>query len=192
VDIDAARRSPASISIFSENTIMDGNLITFYILAAVAVGAALGMLFSKNAIYSALFLILNFAVAAVFYLILGAPFIAMAQITVYAGAIMVLFLFVVMLLGAEQLQGPVEGAAGRWQMPLSVLLALVLLGTLGYVFVTGATAGGAAEAAVDAGPAAIGMALFEAYVFPFEVASILLLVAMIGVVVLRTKRGRNA
>ena len=89
-----------------------------------------GMLLSRNAVYAALFLVLNFATVAVFYLILGAPFIALAQMTVYAGAIMVLFLFVIMLLGAEKLQRgqsaalaapagdrPGPGAAGRGGLP---------------------------------------------------------------------------
>ena len=78
---------------------MSLDLILFLILALVAIATALGMLFSRNAVYSALFLVLNFVTVAVFYLLLGAPFIAMSQITVYAGAIMVLFLFVIMLLG---------------------------------------------------------------------------------------------
>ena len=74
------------------------------------------MLISRNAIYSALFLVLNFATVAMLYLILGAPFIALSQITVYAGSIMVLFLFVIMLLGAERLphgENPALAAAGR-------------------------------------------------------------------------------
>ena len=79
-------------------------LVIFLVLAVIAVAAALGMLASSNAIYSALFLVVNFGVVATFYLLLGAPFIAMAQVTVYAGAIMVLFLFVIMLLGAEQMK----------------------------------------------------------------------------------------
>ena len=82
---------------------MNLDLILFLILALVAIGTALGMLISRNTVYSALFLVLNFVTVAVFYLLLGAPFIAMSQITVYAGAIMVLFLFVIMLLGAESL-----------------------------------------------------------------------------------------
>ncbi|MDP1614623.1 MAG: NADH-quinone oxidoreductase subunit J, partial [Methylococcales bacterium] len=82
---------------------MNTDLIVFLVLSLVAIATALGMLFSQNAVYSALFLVLNFITVAVFYLLLGAPFIAMAQITVYAGAIMVLFLFVIMLLGAESL-----------------------------------------------------------------------------------------
>ena len=73
---------------------MTSELIVFLVLSLVAISSALGMAFSRNAIYSALFLVLNFVTVAVFYLLLGAPFIAMSQITVYAGAIMVLFLFV--------------------------------------------------------------------------------------------------
>ena len=80
------------------------DMILFILLAIVAVASALGMLLSRSAVYSALNLILNFCTVAVLYLLLGAPFIALAQITVYAGAIMVLFLFVIMLLGVEQLR----------------------------------------------------------------------------------------
>lgn len=79
---------------------MTVQFILYFILAIVAVASALGMLFSRNAVYAALFLITNFATVAVFYLLLDASFIALAQVTVYAGAIMVLFLFVIMLLGA--------------------------------------------------------------------------------------------
>src|SRR4030095_16917960 len=79
-------------------------LIVFFILAAVSVGAALGMLLSRSAVHSALVLVLDFGVVSVVFLMLAAPFIAMVQVTVYAGAIMVLFLFVIMLLGAEMLR----------------------------------------------------------------------------------------
>ena len=82
---------------------MSLDLIFFLLLSLISISTALGMLLSRNAVYSALFLVLNFITVAVFYLLLGAPFIAMAQVTVYAGAIMVLFLFVIMLLGAESL-----------------------------------------------------------------------------------------
>ena len=176
---------------------MDGNLITFYILAAVAVGAGLGMLFSKNAVYSALFLILNFAVMAVFYLILGAPFIAMAQVTVYAGAIMVLFLFVIMLLGAEQLAGEDRLI---WQKPFAWILVFMFIFAVAYqLSLAGLTdvlaqsfpaiAGDGTEA--FGGPAAIGSILFNEYLLPFEITSVLLLVAMIGAIVL-TKGGSRA
>ena len=96
---------------------MSLDLILFLILALVAIATAVGMLISRNAVYSALFLVLNFVTVAVFYLLLGAPFIAMAQVTVYAGAIMVLFLFVIMLLGAEALP---KREVLPWQKPLAV------------------------------------------------------------------------
>ena len=90
----------------------------FILMAAVSIAAALGLLLSKNAIYAALFLILNFGTVAVFYLLLNAPFLAAVQVSVYAGAIMVLFVFVIMLLGAERLQ--TEDSHGQaWQRPLA-------------------------------------------------------------------------
>ncbi len=84
----------------------NSQLIFFIPLALIAVATALGMVASKKTVYAALNLIVNFASVAMLYLMLGAPFIALAQVTVYAGAIMVLFLFVIMLLGAEQLSEP--------------------------------------------------------------------------------------
>jgi NADH-quinone oxidoreductase subunit J len=159
------------------------DLIAFYILAAIAVAAALGMLLSRNAVYSALFLILNFVTIAVFYLILGGAFIAMAQVTVYAGAIMVLFLFVIMLLGAEQLGG---GPTLGWQRPLAIVLGIALLVETAFIFTTRTDL--LPELPVplaDFGsPAAIGEVLFNRYLLPFEVTSVLLLIAMIGALVL--------
>ncbi|HWQ83810.1 MAG TPA: NADH-quinone oxidoreductase subunit J, partial [Anaerolineales bacterium] len=106
--------------------------VLFIILALVAVAAALGMILSRNTVYSALFLILNFGTVAVFYLMLNAAFLAMAQITVYAGAIMVLFLFVIMLLGAEMIPGEDKL---RWQKPLAIVLGVVLLAEAGYILI---------------------------------------------------------
>lgn len=169
-----------------------GSLITFIILGAIAILAGLGMLLSRNAIHSALFLILNMVTIAVFYLVLNAPFIAMVQITVYAGAIMVLFLFVIMLLGAEQLLGARGGV--NWQNGLALVLALALAITFGVVLFSGELGAAVTEAPLDASPTAVGLTLFEQYVFPFEITSVLLLVAMVGVVVLRVQRkgGKNA
>lgn len=167
-------------------------LTFFLILAAIAVIAALAMLFSANAIYSALFLIMNFAVVSVFYLILNAPFIAMVQVTVYAGAIMVLFMFVIMLLGAERLGQPQRYMP--WQRPMAIVLGLLLAG----VTIAALTAQGLGPtpeqlqpALIEAfgSPLEIGKQLFTTYLFPFEVTSFLLLVAMIGAIVL-TKEGR--
>jgi NADH-quinone oxidoreductase subunit J len=168
-------------------------LIIFLVLAVIAITSAIAMLMSDNAIYSALFLVLTMAVLSVFFLILNAPFIAMVQVTVYAGAIMVLFMFVIMLLGAEKLrQG--KGRLG-WQGPLAfgLAIALVVVG-LGGAFLRGVdfTAPPIFPAEmVEAfgSPLELGKQLFTTYLFPFEVTSILLLVAMIGAIVL-TKEDR--
>jgi len=163
------------------------NLILFLILGVTAVATALGMLFSRNAVYAALFLILNFGTVAVFYLLLDAPFIALTQVTVYAGAIMVLFLFVIMLLGAEQ--------TGRtpsvwWMQPLALGLGAVLLGEALYIIVTQRSLlpVGVTPSASFGTPTIVGELLFNQYLLPFEVTSILLLVAMIGAVVLSKPR----
>ena len=168
---------------------MSVDLVLFLGLAVVAVGAALGMLFSRNAVYSALYLILNFATVAVFYLLLGAPFIAMAQVTVYAGAIMVLFLFVIMLLGAEELRK--KGSLG-WQQPLALVLGIVLIAEAAYlIFVRSELVGQIVPAEAGyASPEQIGLLLFDKYLLPFEIVSILLLVAMVGAIVL-TKEDRK-
>lgn len=173
---------------------MNGDLIVFFILAVIAIVTAIVMLLHRNSIYSALFLVLNFITVAVFYLLLGAPFIAMAQITVYAGAIMVLFLFVIMLLGAERLP---DAKVLPWQRPLAYGLAILLAIQVGYLLVTRARPEGTVlppEAAVNTveNLRQIGMTLFTDYLLPFEVTSILLLVAMIGAIVLsKREKGRQ-
>src|SRR5919202_2467826 len=98
--------------------------VVFGITALVSIACAIAMLTSTNAVHSALFLVLNFSAVAVLYLLLQAPFLAMIQITVYAGAIMVLFLFVIMLLGAEK--GQEERDALTWQRPLAIVLGLLM------------------------------------------------------------------
>ena len=104
-----------------------GGPVIFLILATISVFSAISMLTSKNAVHSALFLILNFAAIAVFYLILNAPFLAAVQITVYAGAIMVLFLFVIMLLGAEESAGVLATRTG--QLTTAIVGAVLVIGS---------------------------------------------------------------
>lgn len=171
------------------------DLIVFAVLALVAVASALGMLTSRSAIYAALFLVLNFMTVAIFYLILGAPFIALAQVTVYGGAIMVLFLFVIMLLGTEVLP---TAEVLPWQRPVAIGLAVLLFLETGWWLVTRAPIWVPLSnpgVAVN-NPAVIqniSAALFKQYLLPFEVTSILLLVAMIGAIILthaqRPKKG---
>jgi NADH-quinone oxidoreductase subunit J len=170
------------------------DLALFLLLALIAIASALGMLLSRNAVYSALYLVLNFITVAVFYLLLGAPFIAMAQVTVYAGAIMVLFLFVIMLLGAENLP---QSNVMSWQRPLAIGLAALLGLEAVYLLLTKARPVGdvlAPDAAVNATEnlQQLGLALFNEYLLPFEVVSILLLVAMVGAIILTKKEKGTA
>ena len=166
---------------------MAPEMIVFFVLALVAVVAALGMLLSNNAIYAALYLILNFASVAVFFLTLGGEFIAVTQVAVYAGAIMVLFLFVIMLLGAEKL-GQSETQA--WQRPVAIVLAVILAVETAYVLFAQRGELAAVEQ-IPSGfgsPLAIGQVLFQQYLLPFEVTSILLLAAIIGSVAIAKKK----
>jgi len=170
---------------------MNPDLIVFFVLALVAVGTAVGMVLSRNAVYSALFLIMNFSTVAVFYLILGAPFIAMAQITVYAGAIMVLFLFVIMLLGAEHLS---RSPLFDWQKPLAVVMGIILMAEAGYaLFVRDHIPGIVHNISPEhASPQAIGMTLFNDYFLPFQITAVLLLAAMIGAIVITKKEKKGS
>ena len=161
------------------------DLFLFIVLALVAIGTALGMLLSRNAVYSALFLVLNLGAVAIFYLLLGAPFIAMAQITVYAGAIMVLFLFVIMLLGTEQIPGMQDWK--KFIVP-AVLAGLLIIESIYLLAFRGRPAGEISRPAESVNTVQamrdLGDALFNQYLLPFEVTSILLLVAMLGAIVL--------
>ena len=191
---------------------MSPDIIVFIVLAAVAIVSAVAMIVTRNAIHSALFLVMVMAILAVFFLGLAGPFIAMVQVAVYAGAIMVLFLFVVMLLGAER----VGARAGlRWQVPVALILSVGALVFAGLILFSGSTpapAGPApasssfttqvpnacaddlkqvqASGVVQGTPCLIGDALFTSYLFPFEVVSILLLAAMVRAVVLTRKEAR--
>jgi len=163
---------------------MSTDLILFIGLAAVAVITAISMLVSRNAVHSALFLALNFLAVAVLYLLMNAAFVAFVQVTVYAGAIMVLFLFVIMLLGAES---AAKGRSLPWQTPVAVISGLVLVAELAYYFIAKSpeVLAAAGEVGREFGsPAAIGRMLFNSYTLPFELTSILLLVAMVGAILL--------
>ncbi len=162
---------------------MPGLPIVFFILAFIAVATALGTILSRNAVYSAMFLVLNFATIAVMYLILGAPFIALSQITVYAGSIMVLFLFVIMLLGAEHLP---KSENLRWQPMIAIPLGLLLAADFAYVLIrwSGQSVNVADTPANYGAPNAIGELLFTQYALPFEVTAVILLAAVIGAIVL--------
>jgi NADH-quinone oxidoreductase subunit J len=162
-------------------------MILFYLFAAIAVGASLLVIAQRNPIYSVLLLIASFGALSGLYVLLDAPFVAVIQIVVYAGAIMVLFLFVVMLLNAPQ--EDTEADERRQVLPRSgplrfgAFLAAALAFELGWAL-TGGGESGAFPGGSTTSVAAIGRVLFTEYAFAFEVTSVLILVAMVGAVVL--------
>lgn len=168
------------------------DLILFTITAAITLIGAVAMLLSRNAVHSALFLLMNFGAMAVLFLLLQSPFLFTIQLTVYAGAIMVLFLFVVMLLGAEQVEDTPDRIA--WQRPLGLLLGAGLLGVALLAALRGGSntpAPGGEAAATFGDPAQLGALLFTRYMLPFQITGVILLIAVIGVVVLN-QRGRQS
>jgi len=159
--------------------------IVFWVFAPISIASAVGMLLMRNAVHAALFLIVNFFCLAVFYLLLDAPFLFAVQIIVYAGAIMVLFLFVIMLLGVDSGLDVRERLAG--QRIIAVVLAVGFVAEM--CFATKAPDG---FDAVNAGgnAQAVATVLFRDYFFPFEVTSILLIVAAIAAMVLARRELR--
>jgi NADH-quinone oxidoreductase subunit J len=161
-------------------------LTLFYVFAAVAVVASLLVIGQRSPIYSVMLLIASFAALAGLYVLLDAPFVAVIQIIIYAGAILVLFLFVVMLLNAPK-EAPLPGVGlPAWPRRAGAALGVVLAAEL--VWALWWSAGmrapeGEVPAAVD-GVREIGLALYTRYAFAFEVTSLLILVAMVGAVVL--------
>jgi NADH-quinone oxidoreductase subunit J len=165
-------------------------MILFYLFAAVAVLASLLVIAQRNPIYSVLFLIASFGALSGLYVLLEAPFVAVIQIIVYAGAIMVLFLFVVMLLNApqedteEDLERGVRLPSSARVRVFGALLAVTLVGELIWVVVASRRAPIAIAGEGVSSVAAIGRTLFTDYAFAFEVTSVLILVALVGSVVL--------
>jgi len=169
--------------------------VLFYVFAAVAIGASLLVIGQRNPMYSIMLLIASFGALSALYIQLDAPFVAMAQIIVYAGAIMVLFLFVVMLLNAPQ-----EDAAqwdrthplrrpgvARFGAMLAALLIVQLVWALVRVSDVGAAVGARGDVAELSSVRSVGRVLFTDYVFAFEATSILILVAMVGAVLLAAR-----
>lgn len=160
-----------------------GTILLFGVIGLVVVGTALGMLLTRNTVYAAIFLVLNFASVALLYLILGAPFIAITQVTVYAGAIMVLFLFVIMLLGSEKMAARETIKGQRF---VAILLGIIFLAEAGLFVAYRGTNFATLPPVVEqfGSPSAIGLALFTTYMLPFEITSIILLVALVGAIIL--------
>ena len=166
--------------------------LVFYALAGLAIVASALVIGQRNPMYSVLLLIASFGALAGLYVQLDAPFVAVAQIIIYAGAIMVLFLFVVMLLNApqedaaewDQLHPLRRRGIARFGSLLALLLVVQLAWALMRIAEIDTPVGGQAEAATVSSVRELGRVLFQRHGFAFEATSILILVAMVGAVVL--------
>jgi len=170
--------------------------ILFYAFALVLLAAALGVITLKNPVHSALCLVLTFFTAASIWLLIEAEFLAIVLVLVYVGAVMVLFLFVVMMLDIdiEELR---SGFTHHWWLGMATAL-VVAVEIVGVVIAKGVspnidTKAGMAPTAVDASNATeLGVALYTKYLYPFELAAVLLLVAIVAAITLTMRRRPGA
>jgi NADH-quinone oxidoreductase subunit J len=169
------------------DVVTTGEAVTFWIVGPVALAGGLGMVFARNAVHSALFLVMSMLSLAVLYLVQQAPFLGFAQIIVYTGAVMMLFLFVLMLVGRDSSDSVVEVLRGQrlTALVLGVGLAALLVGAVARSLVSvtpvGLAAGGAGSTGNVTG---LGILIFNDYLFAFELTAALLMVAALGALVL--------
>jgi NADH-quinone oxidoreductase subunit J len=170
-----------------------GEQVTFWILAPLALIGAIGMVVARNAVHSALWLVLTMLCLGVFYVLQAGPFIGMVQIIVYTGAIMMLFLFVLMLVGRDSSDSLIETLRG--QRVAAVVLGLGFAGLVGgglYRALDGVQAVGLEQANAEGNVQGIARLLFTKYVFAFELTSALLITAAVGAMVLAHVERRKA
>jgi NADH-quinone oxidoreductase subunit J len=160
------------------------HLILFSVFALICVAGAVNLLVQRHPINSALSLVVVMASLAVEYLLLGAEFVAAVQVIVYAGAIMVLFVFVIMLLNAGE-EELTQGSRVAWLLGIPGVLGFTLI--LCWSLLTRSSTSSAALGALPGPPAAIAQLLFHDFLLPFEITSILVLIAIMGAVVLAAR-----
>ena len=168
---------------------------TFAVAAAVILAGAVGVVVARNPVHSALMLVMTLFGVAVLFVLQRDPFLAAVQVIVYAGAIVVLFLFVIMFLGVDRQENIVEPLRG--QRPLAI--ALIVLGTTGLLLlgqVSRWTTGAPHVAGIDAGRQSnvylLGKSVYTTYLFPFEATAALLVIAVVGAVVLARRPPTSA
>jgi NADH-quinone oxidoreductase subunit J len=165
-----------------------GEAVSFWILAPLVLGGALGMIFARNAVHSAMFLVLTMLGLGVMYMVQQASFLGFTQIIVYTGAVMMLFLFVLMLVGRDSSDSVVEVLRGQrvWAAILGIGLAGLLVGGISRALTSVRPAGLAQQnsAASGGNVSSIGRSIFTDYLFPFELTSALLITAALGAMVL--------
>ncbi|HEU4400770.1 MAG TPA: NADH-quinone oxidoreductase subunit J [Candidatus Polarisedimenticolia bacterium] len=166
---------------------MTAAALIFYVLASIALISAGLVIWSRNSVHSAIYLVLTFLCVAAIYVLLQAEFVAAVQVLVYAGGIMVLFLFVIMLVSLTDTLGP----RVRLHATLSSVIGASVVGLILSVYARGdVRPAGVGESVLRQGGNLqnVGLSLYRDYLLPFEIASILLLVAMIGAIVLARQK----
>ncbi|GAA3840962.1 NADH-quinone oxidoreductase subunit J [Saccharothrix violaceirubra] len=168
------------------DTVTTGEAVAFWVLGPLALAGALGMLFARNAVHSALWLVLTMLSLGVLYMVQQAPFLGFVQIIVYTGAIMMLFLFVLMLVGRDSSDSVVEVLRGQRfaATVLGIGFAGLVVGSLARALTDVKPVGLAQPNAEGGNVASIGEQLFTTYLFPFELTSALLITAAVGAMVL--------
>lgn len=168
-------------------TITTPDLVTFIAAALAALVGAIGVVTLRHPIHAALMLVMTFFAIAVLFVEQGAQFLAAVQVIVYAGAIVVLFLFVIMLLGVDKRDAIVPKDTVSWQLPLGLLVAVAILIELS-VLTKGVWATGTHSVTSSingvSNIAVLARAVFSTYLLPFEATSVLLIIAVLGAVVL--------
>ena len=156
----------------------------FGLLGAITLGAGLGVVLTRNVVHAALFLLLSLVAVAGLYLVLFAEFLALVQVLIYGGAIIIVLLFAIMLTRSSEY----PRISDNRQWPLAAVAALGLLGVLAAAFLTAP-----AEATRPQSPsfAGLGNSLFTTWAIPFEIASLVLLVALIGAIIIARGGGEN-
>jgi NADH-quinone oxidoreductase subunit J len=159
-------------------------IILFFVLASLTLGGIVGLIVSRDQANGALFLVLSFASLGGLFALLDAPFVAVIQILIYAGAIMVLFIFIVMMVRRNE-----SLAAERRKriVGLALALSVVLAAELAFAVMDFASRPNGPPASAGPSPKEIGRLLFTTYLYPFEITSILILAALVGAIVLAKK-----
>jgi NADH-quinone oxidoreductase subunit J len=172
-----------------------GEAIAFWVLGPIALAGALGMVFAKNAVHSALWLVLCMLSLGALYMVQQAPFLGFVQIIVYTGAVMMLFLFVLMLVGRDSSDSVVEVLRGQrlFAAVFGIGLVAVLVGALFHSLAAINPVGlGEANNVTGGNVAGLGRLIFTQYLFPFELTSALLISAALGAMLLAFSQARNA
>jgi NADH-quinone oxidoreductase subunit J len=163
------------------------NYLIFFLLSIGAIGGVIGMILSRNQAYNALFLVLSFASLGGVYALLNAPFIAVIQIIIYAGAILVLFLFVIMIVNLKK---GIPPERKKWLPYIGVFLGVIFFIQISYPLILTFSFFQKSVGEQKSSPMDLGSTLFSEYLYPFEITSLLIITALIGAVVLLKRRNK--